>query len=60
MEGETIQMQEIYRYVKESTDDAGNIHGNFRATGLRPNFLKELKAYGIELPGGHFDSARPL
>jgi pilus assembly protein CpaF len=60
MEGETIQMQEIYRFVKEHTDDAGNVHGSFRATGLRPNFLKELKAYGIELPAGHFDQSRPL
>ena len=60
MEGETIQMQEIYRFVKESTDDAGNIHGTFRATGLRPNFLRELKAYGIELPASHFDASRPL
>ena len=60
MEGETIQMQEIYRFVKESTDDAGNVHGTFRATGLRPNFLRELKAYGIELPASHFDASRPL
>jgi pilus assembly protein CpaF len=60
MEGETIQMQEIYRFVKDHTDDAGNIHGSFRATGLRPNFIKELKAYGIELPASHFDATRPL
>jgi pilus assembly protein CpaF len=60
MEGETIQMQEIYRFVKEHTDDAGNIHGSFRATGLRPNFLKELKAYGIDLPASHFEAIRSL
>ena len=60
MEGETIAMQEIFRFVKESTNDAGNIQGSFRATGLRPNFLKELKAYGIELPASHFDASRPL
>ena len=39
---------------------AGNIQGSFRATGLRPNFLKEVKAYGIDLPAGHFDPSRPL
>jgi len=60
MEGETIQTQEIYRFVKDHTDDAGNIHGTFRATGFRPNFLRELKAYGIELPASHFDVTRPL
>jgi pilus assembly protein CpaF len=60
MEDEVIQMQEIYHFVKESTDEAGNIHGSFMATGVRPNFLKELKAYGISLPDSHFDPARRL
>src|SRR5436190_23471051 len=31
MEGETIAMQEIFRFVKENTDNAGNIQGSFRA-----------------------------
>jgi len=60
MEGDSIQMQEIFRFVKEHTDDRGNIRGSFRATGIRPGFLTELKAYGIDLPLGHFDPARPL
>jgi pilus assembly protein CpaF len=59
MEGEVIQMQEIYRFVKEHTDEHG-IHGSFRATGVRPTFLQELKAYGIEIPGSHFETAQPL
>src|SRR6266404_5075801 len=60
MEGEVVQMHEIFRFVKESTDEAGNMHGSFRATGIRPNFLAELKAYGVELPGNFFDPNRPL
>ena len=60
MEGEDIQMQEIFRFVKESTDDAGNIHGSFMATGVEPNFLKELKAYGIAVPASFFDPSRKL
>jgi pilus assembly protein CpaF len=60
MEDEIIQMQDIYHFVKESTDEAGNIHGSFMATGVRPNFLKELKAYGISLPDSHFDPSRRL
>ena len=59
MEGEVIQMQEIYRFVKEHTDEHG-IHGTFRATGVRPAFLQELQAYGIELPGSHFETSQPL
>jgi pilus assembly protein CpaF len=60
MEGEVIQMHEIFRFVKETTDDAGNVHGSFRATGIRPNFLADLKAYGVELPGNYFDPGRAL
>ncbi len=60
MEGDVIQMHEIYRFVKEHTDEKGNIHGSFRATGIRPHFLSELKAYGIELPSSHFDASKPL
>ncbi len=59
MEGEVIQMQEIYRFVKEHTDEHG-IHGSFRATGIRPTFLQDLQAYGIEVPSSHFDASQPL
>lgn len=60
MEGDVIQMQEIYRFVKESTDEKGNIHGSYRATGIRPTFLADLKAYGVDLSPSHFDPSRPL
>jgi pilus assembly protein CpaF len=59
MEGEVIQMQDIYRFVKEHTDEHGT-HGTFRATGVRPGFLQELQAFGIEIPGSHFDISQPL
>jgi pilus assembly protein CpaF len=60
MEGEVLQMQELYKYVKESTDDRGMIHGNFRATGIRPSFLADLKHAGIDLPASYFDPTRSL
>jgi len=60
MEGDVIQMHEIFRFVKESTDEAGNMHGSFRATGIRPNFLTDLKAYGVEVPSSYFDPRTPL
>jgi pilus assembly protein CpaF len=59
MEGEVIQMQDIYRFVKEHTDEHGT-HGTFRATGVRPSFLQELQAFGIEIPGSHFETSQPL
>src|SRR5438105_4937754 len=60
MEGETIQMQEIFRFVKEATGEDGAIHGSFVATGLRPRFLQDLKPYGISVPESHFDPSRKL
>jgi pilus assembly protein CpaF len=60
MEGDEIQTQEIFRYVKEKTDSKGNIIGYFAATGIQPKFLRELLPYGIELPSTHFDPNRRM
>ncbi len=60
MEGEVVQMHEIFRFVKERTDEQGNIYGTFRATGIRPTFLDDLKHMGLDLPQNHFDPNRAL
>jgi pilus assembly protein CpaF len=60
MEVEILQMQELYKFVKESTDERGMIRGSFRATGIRPSFLADLKHAGIDLPVSYFDPTRPL
>ncbi len=60
MEGDVIQTQEIFHYVKEQTDTKGNIVGYFAASGIRPRFLQELLPYGIRLPSTHFDPGRRL
>jgi pilus assembly protein CpaF len=53
-------MHEIFAFKKEYTDADGKIRGAFRATGIRPEFFADLKAYGIEIPPTHFDPARNL
>jgi pilus assembly protein CpaF len=60
MEGDVIQMQEIYRFVRLGTEAGGKIAGEFRATGIRPRFVDGLKPLGIEIPPGSFDPSRPL
>ena len=60
MEGEIIQMHEIFKFVKGHTDKDGKLHGSFKATGIRPQFLTNLKAYGIEVPALYFDPATSL
>ena len=50
MEGETITMQEIYRYKITGRDENNNVIGRFEATGIRPKFHAEAQATGINLP----------
>src|SRR5215468_2921126 len=60
LEGDIIQMQEIYRFVRESTQEDGTVQGHFMATGVRPRFLADLLAKGIKIPGTYFDPSQPL
>ena len=60
MEGEIIQMQEIFKFVRTGTEPDGTITGHHVATGVRPRFLTELIAHGINIPGSYFDPSKPL
>jgi pilus assembly protein CpaF len=60
LESDIIQMQEIYKYVRTGTAPDGTVEGNFQATGVRPRFLGDLIARGINIPGAYFDPAKPL
>ena len=59
MEGDVIQMQEIYKFVRTGMEPDGKILGHFEATGIRPRFLEHLKAMGIEFPGSYFEPVKP-
>ncbi|MBX7460153.1 CpaF family protein [Qipengyuania sp. YG19] len=54
MEGETITMQEIFRFKMTGRDDDGTVLGHFEATGIRPKFLQDAEAHGIKLPSELF------
>ena len=47
MEGDTITMQEIFRYKATGRAADGTVIGHFEATGIRPKFLADSAAYGI-------------
>ena len=49
MEGETITMQEIFRFKITDRDEKGGVVGHFEATGIRPKFLVDAAAAGIHL-----------
>jgi pilus assembly protein CpaF len=49
MEGDTISMQEIFRFKITGRDADNNVIGRFEATGIRPKFIADAAAAGIEL-----------
>ena len=55
MEGEIIQMQEIFRFKRTGMTAENKIIGHFEATGVRPRFLEELEAMGISIPSDYFE-----
>jgi len=60
MEGDILQMQEIYKYVRTGTAADGTVEGHFQATGVRPRFLADLIARGINIPGSYFDPSQSM
>ncbi len=60
LEGDIIQMQEIFKFVRTGTAPDGAVQGHFQATGVRPRFLSDLIAKGVKIPGSHFDPSQPL
>ena len=54
MESDTITMQEIYRFKITGRSEDGIIQGHFEATGIRPKFLADAVATGINLPAELF------
>jgi pilus assembly protein CpaF len=60
LEGDMIQMQEIYKFVRTATLEDGTVEGHFTATGIRPKFLTDLVAKGIKIPGSYFDPSQTL
>ncbi len=55
MEGDTIILQDLFRYVQTGVDDNGRVQGGFAATGLRPDFMEKFESNGIKLPEGLFE-----
>jgi pilus assembly protein CpaF len=60
MEGQTITMSEIFRFVRRGMDKAGNVVGQFEATGMVPRFQQRLKQRGIELDPAWFEPSRRM
>lgn len=58
MEGDMINMQEIFTFRRSGVDTNGNVRGAFHATGVRPKFSERLEAFGVHLADATYDPAR--
>jgi pilus assembly protein CpaF len=48
MEGEVIITQDLYTYVFQGEDEHGKLIGEFKSSGLRPNFTRQAAYFGLD------------
>ncbi|KAA1014415.1 CpaF family protein [Paraburkholderia panacisoli] len=58
MEGDIVNMQEIFTFKRTGIDENGIVRGRFCATGVRPKFAERLQAFGVALPDQTYDPGR--
>jgi len=57
MEGQIVTMQDIFRFEQRGIDSEGRIVGDFRPTGIRPQFADKFSIAGVQLPPDVFGAA---
>jgi pilus assembly protein CpaF len=57
MEGDTVQLQDLFVFEQTGIDARGMIVGQLRATGVRPRFSEKFEASGIFLPASVFGAS---
>jgi pilus assembly protein CpaF len=55
MEGDTITMQDIFKFEQLGVNREGKAHGQMMSTGLRPGFLERLQTSGCHLDPSLFE-----
>ena len=50
MEGEAIQMHDLFVFEQDGVDEEGHATGAFVCTGIRPNCYSRIEYRGIRLP----------
>lgn len=54
MQGDTVTLQEVFRFKEEGFDKNRKVVGQFQATGLIPTFIESFEQKGISVPRGLF------
>ncbi len=55
MEGDSLQLQDVFVFEREGIGESGKIIGQFKSTGIRPTFLSRLKASSHEVDLAAFE-----
>jgi len=50
MEGDQIQMHDLFTFEQTGVDSDGNTTGHFTCTGIRPRVWERIEHRGIKLP----------
>jgi len=54
MEGDTIVMQDIFKFNRTGVSEDGKVVGAMGPTGIRPQCSSRIQAAGVEMPGDMF------
>src|SRR5690606_25888986 len=57
MQGDTVTLQEVFRFKEEGFDKNRKIVGQFQALGLIPTFIEEFEQRGVSVPRDLFISS---
>ncbi|MGJ7919805.1 CpaF family protein [Neobacillus sp. LXY-4] len=49
LEGDTIVLQDLFRFREKGLNTDGKVEGKFISTGIRPTFVEKLELYGFTL-----------
>jgi pilus assembly protein CpaF len=60
VEGEHVEMQDIFTLERTGVGRNGRVLGKFAATGAKPQCIDRLKAYGVHLTASIFSEAQEL
>jgi pilus assembly protein CpaF len=54
MEGDTVCLNDIFRFQQQGVDASGNAFGQFESCGVRPKLVDKFQALGVEMPADLF------
>lgn len=60
VEGDAVEMQDIFTFERTGVSQRGQVLGRFAASGVKPNCLDRLKSYGIHLQESIFHEVREV